>query len=442
MSASVAAYEALIKGELAAYLARSRELGGDLAKQADSVESAFKAQKDFLLIAANCKKPANDNDLMTLLKSTSAALEKVGELRRNRSDLSNHVTAICESISALGWVTVAPTPGPFVQEMVPSFEFYGNKVLREYKDKDPKHVEWVKMWKEVMTGLIAFIKQWHTTGLVWNAQGADPMTFDVAAGGGAKSAAKRPPPPPPKGGPPPPMPPPAPAAPVASSSSSSSGGGAAALFEQINKGGTGITSGLRKVTSDMKTKNRPESERSAVVAPVVPAAVKKPAPAAAAAVVKPPSVKLDGNKWFVEYVSNDKCLVDDTSKSQAINIYQCTKAAVTIKGKVTAVAVDKCKRTALIFDGAVAGLELVNCADVEVQVNGAVPSITVDNSVGVSLYLSESATETSVITSKSSAVNVLLMKPDGDAEEFSVPEQLQSSIVNGKLQTTIVQHNL
>ena len=73
-----------------------------------------------------------------------------------------------------------------------------------------------------------------------------------------------------------------------------------AVFNELNKG-EAITSGLRKVTDDMKAKNR--TDRSGVVA----ANAAKPAgsggakPAAAAsAAVKPPKLALEGKKWAVE----------------------------------------------------------------------------------------------------------------------------------------------
>lgn len=75
------------------------------------------------------------------------------------------------------------------------------------------------------------------------------------------------------------------------------GGDASALFAAINQGGA-ITSGLRKVTKDMKTKGQPKSS-------VVPAIEKKETPAAAkpkfgSAVKKgTPKFELQGNKWAV-----------------------------------------------------------------------------------------------------------------------------------------------
>lgn len=60
--------------------------------------------------------------------------------------------------------------------------FYTNRVLKDSKDsrasKDwkatsPCHVDWTKAWVSTLTKLHALVKQYHTTGLVWNPKGGD-----------------------------------------------------------------------------------------------------------------------------------------------------------------------------------------------------------------------------------------------------------------------------
>ena len=61
-------------------------------------------------------------------------------------------------------------------------QFYTNRVLKDSKDsrasKDWKatgqvHVDWTKAWVSTIANLHALVKQYHTTGLVWNAKGGD-----------------------------------------------------------------------------------------------------------------------------------------------------------------------------------------------------------------------------------------------------------------------------
>lgn len=76
-----------------------------------------------------------------------------------------------------------------MKEMNDAGQFYTNRVLKDWKEKDKKHVDWVKAWIQTLGELQAYVKQYHTTGLVW-------------AGKAAPSAVA--PPPPPPGCPPPP----------------------------------------------------------------------------------------------------------------------------------------------------------------------------------------------------------------------------------------------
>jgi len=154
--------------------------------------------------------------MMKLLAPTSQAIQSIQTFReKNRtSPLFNHLSAISESIPALGWVTVvrslphlficihlncfffllkSPAPGPYIKEMNDAGQFYTNRVLKDWKDKlvltqfrfhmqlltcfivllfrDKTHVDWVRAWIQVLTELQAYVKKHHTTGLVWNAKG-------------------------------------------------------------------------------------------------------------------------------------------------------------------------------------------------------------------------------------------------------------------------------
>merc|ERR1712027_211839 len=121
-----------------------------------------------------------------------------------RCEYFNHLSALSEAIPALGWVTVSPAPGPFIQEMNNAGQFYTNRVLKDFKEKSHIHVEWVKSWLQTLTELQAYAKQFHTTGLVCNKNGEDAMTVSKAPSQ-PKPTAGAPPPPPPPG---PPAPPP------------------------------------------------------------------------------------------------------------------------------------------------------------------------------------------------------------------------------------------
>lgn len=72
-----------------------------------------------------------------LLKPLQEAITTVNEIRdANRGKpFFNHLSAVSESISVLGWVTYEPKPHKFVEEMLGSAQYWGNRVLKEFKEK-------------------------------------------------------------------------------------------------------------------------------------------------------------------------------------------------------------------------------------------------------------------------------------------------------------------
>merc|ERR1719430_1499835 len=123
-------------------------------------------------------------------------------------------------------------------------QFYTNRVLKDWKEKDANHVAWVKAWIATLTELQGYVKKNHTTGLTWNPQGAAA----AAPAGGA-------------GGPPPP---PGPPPPVAASSGPNPAAARGALMDSLNRGAD-VTKGLRKVDKSEMTHKNPELRAGSVV---------------------------------------------------------------------------------------------------------------------------------------------------------------------------------
>lgn len=87
--------------------------------------------------------------------------------------------------------------------MVDASMFYVNRVRKDFKGKQ-EHDDWVKTWLEIFTNLQKYVRQVHTTGLVYNsAPGSSPPGDTPTAAPRSASA-------PSAGGPPPPPPPPPP----------------------------------------------------------------------------------------------------------------------------------------------------------------------------------------------------------------------------------------
>lgn len=119
-------------------------------------------------------------------------------------------------------------------------------------------MNWVKQWLQLLNELQAYVKQTHTTGVVWNST-RDSKQFDpsrvsassIDGGASATGAA---------GGAPPPPPPPMPSFNELFADSDASNekqkSNQEALFAEINKG-SDITKTLKRVSDDQKTHKNP-----------------------------------------------------------------------------------------------------------------------------------------------------------------------------------------
>lgn len=423
VAAYVEAYDAIITGSVGQYMTLSQQIGGDVQKHADMMKQAFSCQRQ-LLVTSSCSQKPSDASLTALLAPVSKVIQQVQTFReQNRSSpLFNHLSAVSESVPALGWVAMAPKPGPYVKEMQDAAQFYTNRVLKDYKEKDQKHVDWVKAYLSIWTELQNYVKQHHTTGLAWSKSG--PVASASAA--------------PPRAGPPPPGPPPPP---MASSGGSGDQGPDTrnALFASLNKGAD-VTKGLKHVPKDQMTHKNPNlrTQTGPVRTGPKPFTTSKPAVTAAAASRKlPPVLELDGKKWKVENQEGVQGLViSDTELKQVVYAFKCNNSTLQIKGKINSITLDNCKKLGLVFDDVVGIIEVINCRDVKVQVLGKVPTISINKTDGCHVYLSKDSLECEIVSAKSSEMNVLVPGKDGDYTEIPVPEQFKTVWDGKKLVTT------
>lgn len=280
--------------------------------------------------------------------------EKIHEFQeikeRNRKhEHFNHLAAVAEGIAAIGWVTVAPTPAPYVKEMCDSAQFYTNKVLVAFKDNPVMihHIEWAKAWISFLTELQKYIRQHHTTGLVWSLSAI---------------SSQAPPPPPP-----PPLPVGLDLGPGGGKSSADQAmdDARAALFASINKG-EDITKGLRKVTADQMTHKNPSLRPTNIVTETKNLSISQQTKGVTQ---QPEKLCLEGKKWMVEnFKGRQDLLLDDTYLQQSVNVYQCEDCVLTVKGKVNSITVDKCKKFGIVFDSIVSVVEFINCQRIKAQV--------------------------------------------------------------------------
>lgn len=102
--------------------------------QAQAVLQAFEAERTYLLIATKAKKP--DPQPPELLKELHRHTSTVDEIRAaNRaSPLFQHLSTVAEGIVALFWIGETGT-ADFVGDILGGAQYYGNRVLKDYKEK-------------------------------------------------------------------------------------------------------------------------------------------------------------------------------------------------------------------------------------------------------------------------------------------------------------------
>merc|ERR1712083_504333 len=205
------------------------------------------------------------------------------------------------------------------------------------------------------------------------------------------------------------------------------GGGMAAVMGELNKG-LAVTKGMKKVTKDMKTKNRKDRVGKVTVKKVAPKKKRKK--------FGDPSTKFMGGRWMVENYEKEGGLqvLDQANLKSNVFITMCDEMTVQIPGKVKAVTIDSCVKVRVFVQDVVSTVEVVNCKSVTVivQKGGKVPSFAVDKCESPQIILSRSAFEAmpDIYSSNVTAMNVEVpgATDDDDNKEHPVPEQFLTKI--------------
>ncbi|KAH0296971.1 adenylate cyclase-associated protein, partial [Aureobasidium melanogenum] len=461
----------LIKDHVAKFVTSASGLDKNIETQAHAVERAFAAQRQYLVIANKAKKPDMTSPAFSeLIKDLQQEMGTVTEIKdSNRaSPFKDHLNMVAEGMGGLQWVVFEGKPADYVAEILGGVQLFGNRVLKEYKEKDPKHVAYVQSYYAIWKNLQSYIRTHYAAGVTWNAQGMDlakalkdaksnstASSQSAPAPAGAAGGPPPPPPPPPlptfDNPPPPPGPPPA---------AKSSGGDMGAVFDQLNRGES-VTAGLRKVDKSEMTHKNPSLRAGSTVAdrkgsqdsinrsrsrgPEL-----KPKPdsirgkgIAQSTPKREPKKELDGNKWIIEnFEDADAPIEVEVSATQSILITKCKNATIRLIGKANAISIDNSPRTNLVIDDLISSVDVIKCPNFALQVLGTLPTVMLDQVDGASIYLSKESLNTEIYTSKCASINVNLppQTEQDDYKECPLPEQFRTFIKDGKLVSEIVEH--
>lgn len=309
-------------------------------------------------------------------------------------------------------VVIKPAPRDYIESFIGGSDYWANNIRKEYRTTNPDQIAFVDTFKALLTELMAYVKEFHTTGVSWNPKGVDIAEYNPDSAAAPVAAAAAPATAAPKA-----AAAPATAAPKAAAAPAAAGPG---LFAALTKG-EAITSSLKTVTKDMQTWR---SEYKGGDAPT-PAPVKaKVAPRIEEKVKGTPKLEYQGHgsKWVVEYQSS-AVSVQITDKKETVYIFGCLGASIEVVGKCKSIVIDTCKKTKIYFDCAFASVEVVNSQRMEIHCRETVPSVAIDKTDGIVVYLPATSLDSSIVASKSSEMNISFPDENGELIERPIPEQ-------------------
>lgn len=70
---------------------------------------------------------------------------------------------------------------------------------------------------------------------------------------------------------------------------------------------------------------------------------------------------------------------------------------------------------------------------------GVMPTISIEKTDGCQVYLSKQSLKAEIITAKSSEMNILIPKEDGEFVECPIPEQFKTVVSGLKLTTSVTE---
>ena len=405
---SITAFDQYLVRNMDPFLAACKKLGGDALTGGKLLSDAWTELRSILVMAAACKEPST-TEFPALLAGLAAKTKALSDSIK-RNEWEKHMKTLSEGVQSLNWVMVKPAPCDFITSYADGAEYWANNIRKEHRATSPDQIEFCNAFKTLMLGLVAYVKEYHTTGLSWNNKGIPVSAYSGSAAATPAAAAT----------------PSKPAAATAASSAAKPQG--ADLFAALNKGGN-ITSGLKTVTKDMQTWRAEYKGDAAAVVPTAPVAAAKVTPLSVGK--GPPKFEFvnAGSKWLVENQTDKYGVIEVliTEMKETVYIYGCAGATINIKGKCKSIVVDGCKKTQVrvserfpivalsytyrcdvtilsiieshhnndstpilfqvLFDTAMASCEVINCQRMQIQCREKVAAVAIDKTDGIIVFL-------------------------------------------------------
>jgi adenylyl cyclase-associated protein len=432
---AVDAYDEYLQKSVKPLINACNELG-EVRAIGESLQQAWDGVRTIVLLASQSKCPQGDitTELQPYLKPIQTSLEAIRKLRLDRK-FDWHHKAVMELMTCFSWILIKPpqqTPAAFCKEAIASSDFWSNRIRKEYKGKDEKHIAFCDSLKTAGQDLVSYIMEFHKTGLSFNVKGgtladAASITEKVKTDSDKVAVSSKN---------------------INVAVSENSGGGLSGIMAELQKkqtsDGSSAATGLRKVTKEQQTWRKEfQASKSSNVENDGRKGDAIPTRKVNVVQQKKSQPKFEyqerGSKWVVENQtkdsSNGSMTIDISDPKQQVYIYNCEDLTILLKGekKVKSIVIDTCQRVNLVFDTCISSCEIVNSKKVQCQTLGVCPTFSIDKTIGCVIFLSEESIPiSSFITAQSSEMNVSY--PDGvEQKEIPIPEQFVHKMNGGNL---------
>lgn len=94
--------------------------------------------RQFLIMSTKAKKPdQNSPRFPELISDLQRVMTEVIDTKDNNRDPSvkDHLSMVAEGVTALQWLVMDTKPADYVGDVLGGAQFYGNRILKAYKDK-------------------------------------------------------------------------------------------------------------------------------------------------------------------------------------------------------------------------------------------------------------------------------------------------------------------
>jgi hypothetical protein len=130
-------------------------------------EELFKAQAQMLEEFVTKHRQPPEDKLGHVLEPTTEVLNQLEEVEEEAAGpYLQHVQMVASGLGAIAWVSVA-SPTLYVTEILNSVPALGEKVGVHGEE----HQKFVLLFKELLRGLLAYVKAFHPNGVHWNPAG-------------------------------------------------------------------------------------------------------------------------------------------------------------------------------------------------------------------------------------------------------------------------------